>query len=88
MATRMLGNMVGGPNPKPPGSPTERLSDRELEIFNLIGQGLGVRQIAEKLHLSVKTVETHREHIKEKIGLKSSRELLRFAVQSQIEETS
>ncbi|NIM49175.1 MAG: DNA-binding response regulator, partial [Gemmatimonadales bacterium] len=48
------------------GSPLERLSDRELQVFELIGRGRGTRQIAETLHLSVKTIESHREHIKEK----------------------
>ena len=59
----------------------ERLSDRELEVFRLIGQGLGTRQIAHDLHLSVKTIETYRAHIKEKMSLKSATELVRQAVQ-------
>jgi DNA-binding NarL/FixJ family response regulator len=61
--------------------PTERLSDRELEILELIGKGSEVRQIAKLLHLSPKTVETHRAHIKEKLQLKNSREVARFALQ-------
>ena len=61
--------------------PTERLSDRELEILELIGKGREVRQIANVLHLSPKTVETHRAHIKEKLQLKNAREVARFAVQ-------
>jgi DNA-binding NarL/FixJ family response regulator len=61
--------------------PTERLSDRELEILELIGKGSEVRQIAKLLHLSPKTVETHRSHIKEKLQLKNSREVARFALQ-------
>ncbi len=60
---------------------TERLSDRELEILELIGKGTEVRQIAKLLHLSPKTVETHRAHIKEKLQLKNAREVVRFAVQ-------
>jgi DNA-binding NarL/FixJ family response regulator len=60
---------------------TERLSDRELEILELIGKGKEVRQIANLLHLSPKTVETHRAHIKEKLDLKNSREVARFALQ-------
>jgi DNA-binding NarL/FixJ family response regulator len=59
----------------------ERLSDRELEILELIGKGNEVRQIAKLLHLSPKTVETHRAHIKEKLQLKNAREVARFAVQ-------
>jgi DNA-binding NarL/FixJ family response regulator len=59
----------------------ERLSDRELEILELIGKGTEVRQIAKQLHLSPKTVETHRAHIREKLQLKNAREVARFAVQ-------
>ncbi len=59
----------------------ERLSDRELEILELIGKGNEVRQIARLLHLSPKTVETHRAHIKDKLDLKNSREVARFALQ-------
>jgi DNA-binding NarL/FixJ family response regulator len=63
------------------GSPIERLSDRELSVFRLIGQGLGTRQIAEQLHLSVKTIESHRAHIMEKLNLKSATELVQYAIQ-------
>jgi len=59
----------------------ERLSDRELEILELIGKGNEVRQIAKLLRLSPKTVETHRAHIKDKLDLKNSREVARFALQ-------
>ena len=59
----------------------ERLSDRELEILELIGKGNEVRQITKLLHLSPKTVETHRAHIKDKLDLKNSREVARFALQ-------
>jgi len=59
----------------------ERLSDRELEILELIGKGKDVREIAKVLHLSPKTVETHRSHIKDKLDLKNSREVARFALQ-------
>ena len=59
----------------------ERLSDRELEVLELIGKGNDVRQIAKVLHLSPKTVETHRSHIKDKLDLKNSREVARFALQ-------
>jgi DNA-binding NarL/FixJ family response regulator len=62
------------------GSPLEDLSDRELEVFTLIGQGCTTRQISEKLHLSIKTVETHRAHIKEKLNLKNSTELVQHAI--------
>ncbi len=57
------------------------LSDRELEILELIGRGRDVREIAKALHLSPKTVETHRAHIKEKLNLQNARQVARFAVQ-------
>jgi DNA-binding NarL/FixJ family response regulator len=57
------------------------LSDRELQIFTMIGQGLSSRNIAETLSVSIKTVETHRERIKQKLGLKSGAALTRFAVE-------
>jgi DNA-binding NarL/FixJ family response regulator len=62
------------------GSPVEKLTDREFEVFQFLGQGNGTREIAEKLHLSVKTVEVHRANMKEKLKLKSASELIRFAV--------
>jgi len=62
------------------------LSDRELEVFRLIGEGHGTRQIAEKLHLSVKTVESYQAHIKEKLSLRSSRELMQRAIQWNMNE--
>jgi len=61
-------------------SPIEILSDRELEVFNLIGQGYRTRQIADMLHVSVKTVESYRANIKEKLNLKNATELLKHAV--------
>ena len=61
-------------------SPLERLSDRELEIFRLLGQGVGTRQIAGLLHVSISTVESHRARIKEKLDVKSATELLQQAV--------
>lgn len=62
-------------------SPVDLLSDRELEVFQLIGEGLGTSQIARKLHLSPKTIETYRAHIKEKLNLESATELLQHAIQ-------
>lgn len=61
-------------------SPLDILSDRELEVFQLIGQGYGTRQIADELHVSIKTVESYRAHIKEKLHLKNATELLKHAV--------
>ncbi len=62
-------------------SPLEVLSDRELEVFELTGRGFGTRDIAEKLHLSVKTVESYRARIKIKLNLSSAAELMQHAVQ-------
>ncbi len=59
----------------------DSLSDRELEVFRLIGQGLGTREIADELHLSIKTIETYRAHLKGKLNLKKSTELVKYAVQ-------
>jgi DNA-binding NarL/FixJ family response regulator len=60
-------------------SPINNLGDRELEILTLLGKGLGSKEIAERLHLSQKTVDSHRTHMKEKLGLKGAPELIRFA---------
>ena len=62
------------------GDPVDSLSDRELEIFRLIGQGYRPSKIAKSMHLSVKTVETYRGRIKEKLNLADADELLRFAI--------
>lgn len=79
MAKKMMSQLVGR-RKDTGGSPLEDLSDRELEVFQMIGEGLTTRQIAEKLHLSVKTVETHRAHIKEKLNLTNSTELVQHAI--------
>jgi DNA-binding NarL/FixJ family response regulator len=57
------------------------LTDRELEVFRLIGEGHSTRQIADVLHISVKTVESYQAHIKEKLSLRSGRELVQHAIQ-------
>jgi DNA-binding NarL/FixJ family response regulator len=80
LGNRMLHTLVSGRAPMT-SSPVEELSDRELEVFNLIGQGHGTRPIAEKLHLSVKTIESHRAHIKEKLNLQNATELVHHAIQ-------
>ncbi len=79
MATRLVNHYVTAA----PASthPTSELSDRELEILTLLGQGKGTREIAEQLFLSPKTVEAHRERIKERLRLNNATELLRYAVQ-------
>ena len=71
MSSKVLRNFTGKKTEKA-GSSVDQLSDRELEVFRLIGTGLGTRQIAERLSRSVKTVETYREHIKLKLDLKDS----------------
>jgi DNA-binding NarL/FixJ family response regulator len=60
-------------------SPIDRLSDREVEVLNLLGKGLSSKDIATRLHLSQKTVDSHRTHLKEKLNLKGAPELVRFA---------
>jgi len=79
MSAKLLSKMVGGRNV--PASPLETLSDRELQVFELIGQGQGTRNIAETLCLSIKTIETYRAHIKEKLHLANAAELVQRAVQ-------
>ena len=61
-------------------SPMERLTDRELEVFRMIGKGFSTREIASTLHLSIKTIGTYRERIKEKLNLKHANDLVRHAV--------
>jgi len=85
MSSRMVNRLVSGPQ-NVGGSPIERLSDREFEVFQMIGHGVGPSEIAEKLGLSVKTVETHRERIKEKLNLASGSELIRYAMQYVMDE--
>jgi DNA-binding NarL/FixJ family response regulator len=76
MKNKILGNLAGG---KGSASPVERLTDRELEVFRFVGDGMTTRQMAEKLSLSVKTIEAHIAHIKSKLGVGTGRELQRHA---------
>jgi DNA-binding NarL/FixJ family response regulator len=69
-----------GHRPEQSASPVSRLSDREFEVFQLIGQGKGTKEIAQHLNLSVKTVEVHRAKIKEKLNLLTATDLVRYAV--------
>jgi DNA-binding NarL/FixJ family response regulator len=81
MTSRMLRRISGNGIPKDGSvTPVEKLTDRELEVFELIGHGLSTRRIAEKLHLSIKTIETYRIHIKEKLDLNDATELIHHAV--------
>ena len=78
MSAKLITNFASGSNQ---ASPTDKLSDRELEILELIAKGRDMREIAKALHISAKTVETHRAHIKEKLNFKNARQVTRFAVQ-------
>jgi len=85
MSDRVFEGLVSGGS-VPAGSSVDNLSDRELEVFELIGRGLGASQLAERLHLSVKTIESHRENIKKKLGLRSAAELTRRAMQWSLDQ--
>ena len=65
-----------------------RFSNRELQVFQLIGEGLGTKGIADRLNLSVKTIETYRAHIKEKLDLRDARELVQYAIRWVINNTN
>jgi DNA-binding NarL/FixJ family response regulator len=79
MSARIL-ETFSGRKPEGSASPVARLSDREFEVFQLIGQGKGTKEIAQHLNLSVKTVEVHRAKIKEKLSLLTATDLVRYAV--------
>lgn len=81
MSERLAQRLMGGRGKKVDRPVVETLSDRELEIFQLIGNGLTTPEIARKLHLGVKTVETHRRRIKEKLNLENTAQLARDAAQ-------
>ena len=87
MANKMLHRFVGDA-PLGESSPIAGLSDRELEVFRLIGEGHTTRKIAEELRVSVKTIESYQAHIKEKLSLKNSRELVQRAIQWSLSEKS
>jgi len=80
MSATVIAKFVQGPG-ESSASEIDQLSDRELEILELIGKGNEVRKIAKNLHLSPKTVETHRAHIKDKLNLANAHQVGRFAVQ-------
>jgi DNA-binding NarL/FixJ family response regulator len=81
MAQRMLQRAVGGARHEITGSPLDVLADRELEVFRLIGGGLKTTEIAEQLHLTVKTVETYRDRIRQKLELSDRTKLAHYATQ-------
>ncbi|MBP7526630.1 MAG: response regulator transcription factor [Syntrophorhabdaceae bacterium] len=81
ITTKMLEKFVSVEGVSQAASPIDLLSNRELTVFRLIGQGHKTRQIAERLHLSIKTVESYRAHIKEKLKLGDGTDLLKYAIQ-------
>jgi len=85
IANKMLKHYITGAGGLKNSSISD-LSDRELEVFRLIGEGHGTRQIAEELHLSIKTVESYQAHIKDKLSLRSARELMQHAIQWNMNE--
>ncbi|MGA2102610.1 MAG: response regulator transcription factor [Candidatus Sulfotelmatobacter sp.] len=87
ISNRMLQRYIGSRGAGRPASVAD-LTDRELEVFRLIGEGHSTRRIAEELHISVKTVESYQAHIKEKLSLRSARELVQHAIQWSVGEKS
>ncbi len=80
MKEKMLHRMVNSKKEEA-GFSTDRLSDREMEVFQLIGNGFSTRQIASQLNLSVKTIDSYREHLKLKLSLEKGADLVRYAIQ-------
>jgi DNA-binding NarL/FixJ family response regulator len=87
LTNKMLEQFVRGAGSSK-NDPLMTLSDRELEVYRLIGAGHGTRQIADELHVSVKTVESYQAHIKEKLSLRNARELVQHAIESTLNEKS
>ena len=83
MTTRLLHRACGGGTSE--GDPVQKLSNRELEVFQMLGNGMTTKQIGRKLDLSPKTIEAHRENIKTKLDLKNAAELNRRAIQWMLE---
>ncbi|HNQ84816.1 MAG TPA: response regulator transcription factor [Deltaproteobacteria bacterium] len=80
ITTKMVETLISG-DAKGASTPLDLLSNRELTVFRLIGQGFKTSQIADKLHLSVKTIESYRSHIKEKLRLSTGNDLMKYAIQ-------
>jgi len=81
MAERLLRRSVGGRQKDLARSPLDALADREVEVFRLIGQGVKTAEIADRMHLSVKTVETYRDRIRQKLAIESGTNLAHYATQ-------
>lgn len=84
MTKRLVSQAIEAADPTKT-SPVDRLSDRELEVFRLIGEGLTTSAIARRLHLSPHTIDTHREKIKQKLNIKTANEMQRAATQWMLE---
>jgi DNA-binding NarL/FixJ family response regulator len=81
MAEHLLQRVVGTGREEVRRSPVEALADRELEVFRLIGKGVKTGEIADRLHLSIKTIETYRDRIRQKLDLEDGTKLARYATQ-------
>jgi DNA-binding NarL/FixJ family response regulator len=79
MGERLLSQVAKGRAPGLDEDPVSALTDRELEVFRLIGAGISTREISQRLELSMKTVDAHRRHMREKLNLRSTSELIRYA---------
>jgi DNA-binding NarL/FixJ family response regulator len=79
VATHMIRGAVGGVRHRPE-NPIDRLSNRELQVLQLVGKGLSTRETAHSLNLSIKTIESHRQRIRSKLNLRSGAQLVRFAI--------
>ena len=81
MGERLLSQVARGRAPGADEDPVSALTERELEVFRLIGEGISTREISQRLDLSMKTVDAHRRHMREKLNLRSTSELIRYATQ-------
>ncbi|MBB6092513.1 DNA-binding NarL/FixJ family response regulator [Povalibacter uvarum] len=81
MGERLLSQVARGRVPGSDEDPVSALTERELEVFKLIGAGISTREISQQLDLSMKTVDAHRRHMREKLNLRSTSELIRYATQ-------
>ncbi|AMN47979.1 hypothetical protein ACG33_12900 [Steroidobacter denitrificans] len=79
MSERLLSRLVRGRTPGKQEDPVSALTEREREVFHLIGAGTSTREISQRLNLSMKTVDAHRRHMREKLNLRSTSELIRYA---------
>jgi DNA-binding NarL/FixJ family response regulator len=87
MSARILEG-VSGKQPATQYAVIKHLTDRELEVFQLIGQGFSTQQVANKLHLSAKTVDAHRANIKDKLEIKNVTELISYAARWVVQESA